>query len=169
MRLPSDVAAHLIELQDAAAPSSVRYRVYALVTIDQRVMASVAEHIRDTFDGVILDTLAPDVGCGDPVAAAPMTLVDWLHSKMGDARPRCLLHIDAILSTWRRAEDHRIWWEQASMIERTCPLFIPTARHEIATIERWGRVGPLWVDNSEVDVLAPRASSHFAYLTQGRL
>ncbi len=164
MLLPLDAAAEVDDLTRRAGMPGIRYRTYALATNDQRAMAAIAVHIASSLGGVIIDALDGTLDDGSLVGVDPRALVSWVDSHLIGAPPRCLLHVDAVLSPWRAQGWHRVWWEQAAMIERACPLFIPTARPEIQDVARWTRIGAFWVHDAEVDVLGPRDARHVSEL-----
>ncbi len=167
MQLSRDTVEQIKELTVLASKPGVRYRNYALVTPNQRVMYDVSAYVGDVLGGEVLDILDDSLAHGDLLAVSPMDLISWIGARIRDRAPRCLLHVDAVLSTWRNAGDHRVWWEQLSMVEAPCPLFVPTARVEIAEVTaRWLKVGTFYEDTSRVDVYAPRASSHLDHLLQ---
>lgn len=164
--LSSDVVAQLITMQEAVAARGVRYRVYAFLTNDQRVMYQLAQYVNEAFDGSVLDVLDNSLTDGSLIGVAPMALVDWITQSISDNAPRALLHVDAVLSTWRSPADHRVWWTQMAMLERPGPLYVLSARQEAKAVARWGRVGSFWVNTAEVAVWAPSAAQHYNRLSQ---
>jgi hypothetical protein len=142
-----------------------RYRVSVLRTADVRVAAAVAAFVGTDCGGETIDALSPSLIDEDAAGVRPMQLVSWLGRCLTGDGPRCLLHVDAILATWTSASDVRVWWEQLALLERDAPLLVATARTDLQAIDKWGCIDrPIWVDEAEVDVWAPRASNHYQQL-----